>query len=99
MSHWLLLSSLIIVPISAGILSQFFSTQWKILVTSVSGVLITSLIACYAIYLTFSQGTIFGFSDWLFLDALSAYNLAVMLLVFCLSSLYSLDYFGEELRE
>ncbi|MFZ2959176.1 MAG: proton-conducting transporter membrane subunit [Candidatus Ozemobacteraceae bacterium] len=99
MSHWLLLSSLIIVPAATGILSQVFSTQWNILVTSVSGVLITSLIGCYAICTTFSQGPIFGFSDWLFLDALSAYNLSVMLLVFCLSSLFSLDYFGEELRE
>ena len=99
MNHWLLLSLLIVIPVVSGILSQFFSSQWRILAISVFGVLLTSMVGCYAIYETFSHGPIFGFSDWLFMDALSAYHLAVMLLVFTLSSLFSIDYFGKELKE
>ncbi|MCX5758016.1 MAG: proton-conducting transporter membrane subunit [Candidatus Hydrogenedentes bacterium] len=36
---------------------------------------------------------------WLYLDALSTYHLAVMMVVFALSSLYLPGYFGEEIRD
>jgi len=99
MNHGLLMSSLVVVPVLAGLLSQVFSSQWKSLLTSLFGVLATMVLGGVAIRETYERGAIFGFSDWLFLDALSAYHLAIMLLVFGFSSLFSLRYFGEELRE
>lgn len=99
MSHGVLLLSLVFLPVMAGILSQLFPSQRKSLVISVAGVLATVCLGGIAIHRTFTQGTIFAFSDWLFLDALSAYHLLVMDLVFGLSSLFALRYFDEELHE
>ncbi|HNW37052.1 MAG TPA: proton-conducting transporter membrane subunit, partial [Candidatus Ozemobacteraceae bacterium] len=99
MSHGVLLLSLVVVPVMAGILSQAFTSKWHSLLVSVGGVLVSVCLGGIAIHRTLTQGTIFAFSGWLFLDALSAWHLAVMLLVFGLSSLFSLRYFGEELQE
>lgn len=43
-------------------------------------------------------GPSFYFSKWFFLDSLSAFNLLVLLLVFCLASIYSISYFNVELK-
>jgi hydrogenase-4 component F len=99
MDHSFLLSLLVCVPASFGVLSLQSSSQQQALAISVCGVFTTALIAFFAVYKTFSEGPVFGFYQWLSLDALSAYNLVVLLLIFCLSSLYALSYFGEELRE
>jgi len=86
-------------PIVAGLLSQFASSQMKALLVSLAGVFLTIIVGCHAIVRTFADGRFFAFSDWLFLDELSAYHLAVMLFVFGFSSIFSLVYFGEEIRE
>jgi len=99
MANWVLFSSLVLIPVVVGISSRFLASQKEALHTMVAGVLITSLIGMFMVYRTFTEGPIFAFSDWLFLDELSAYHLAVMLIVFSLSSLFSLIYFGEELQE
>ena len=99
MSNELIFSCMLVIPILSGILSQFFTSPRKAIMISVAGVFLTALIGCRAIFLTFSQGRLFAFHEWLFLDELSAYHLAVMLMVFGLSSLFALVYFGEELRE
>ena len=61
-------------------------------------VLATAIAGCVAIGAVFQHGTIFIASNWLFLDPLSAYHYGILLLVFCLSSVYAWAYFGEELR-
>ncbi|MBF0547481.1 MAG: hypothetical protein HQM08_23780 [Candidatus Riflebacteria bacterium] len=99
MNHWILLSSLVFVPVLAGIISQVFDSKVKSLVVSITGVFIAAICGSVAIWLTFTQGPIFGLSNWLFLDELSAYNLSIMLIIFTLSSIYSFRYFGEELKE
>lgn len=99
MTNEMLFALMLLIPIFAGIISQFATSQRKALLISVSGVFLSALISCRAIYLTLTQGQIFAFSDWVFLDALSVWHLMVMILVFGLSSLFSLVYFGEELRE
>ena len=99
MTNEMLFALMLLIPIFAGIISQFATSQRKALLISVSGVFLSALISCRAIFLTLTQGQIFAFSDWVFLDALSVWHLMVMLLVFGLSSLFSLGYFGEELRE
>ncbi|NLI79664.1 MAG: hydrogenase 4 subunit F [Candidatus Riflebacteria bacterium] len=99
MEHGWLLASLVVVPVLAGLLSQVFTSREAELETAVGGVLVTAGLGALAIGKVFSAGPLFGFSRWLFLDALSAYHLAVMLVVFTLSSLFALRYFGEEVRE
>jgi len=99
MSSGMMFVLLLLIPVLTGIFSQFSSSQRTALLMSVTGVFMTALIGCYAILMTFTHGQLFAFSDWLFLDALSAWHLAVMLIVFCLSSLFALVYFGEEMRE
>lgn len=95
----LLLALLVLVPVAGGAVSQGFATQRRTLAASVAAVFLTVALGVVAIARTFSGGPLFGFSDWLFLDALSAYHLAVLLAVFGLSSLFALVFFGEELRE
>ncbi|MFH0937779.1 MAG: proton-conducting transporter membrane subunit [Planctomycetota bacterium] len=56
-----------------------------------------SALSLYAAVQVFAQGAIFAANDWLFLDALSAYHLIVMALVFALSSAYAWTYFNAEL--
>lgn len=97
MENWMLLTSLVVLPIFAGALSQLFSSKWAVLLTSVVGVLVTACIGAFTVHRTFAAGAIFGLADWLFLDALSAFHLAILLLVFSLASLFSIRYFGEEL--
>ncbi|MBU1108858.1 MAG: hypothetical protein KKB51_19430 [Candidatus Riflebacteria bacterium] len=99
MSNEMIFSVMLVIPILSGIFSQLFTSPRIVLRISISGVFLTTLIGCYAIFLTFSRGQIFAFHDWLFLDELSAYHLTVMFMVFGLSSLFALVYFGEELRE
>ncbi|MBF0500691.1 MAG: hydrogenase 4 subunit F [Candidatus Riflebacteria bacterium] len=98
MSNELLLSLLVIIPLVSGLVSQFFASKWLTLLISATGVMITAAFGAVAIHRTITQGTIFGLSDWLFLDPLSAFHLAVLLMVFGLSSLFSIRYFGEELE-
>ncbi|MBF0407000.1 MAG: hypothetical protein HQM10_06590 [Candidatus Riflebacteria bacterium] len=99
MNHQLLLSALVLVPFAAGIISQIFSTPGRMLYTSTFGVLITAVIGCFTLHETYLNGSIFGFSKWLFMDALSAYHLSVLLIIYVLSSLFSLRYFDHELKE
>jgi len=47
----------------------------------------------------FSRNTIFSCGEWFYMDALSAYHLIVMALVFCMSSLYGMRYFDKEIHE
>jgi hydrogenase-4 component F len=99
MSHEVLFALLILGPILSGILSRFARTIWMTLRIAILGALIPAIFGVVAIRRTFAANRIFAFSDWLFLDSLSAYHLAVMLIVFTLSSLFALVYFGEEIRE
>ncbi|OGK06779.1 MAG: hypothetical protein A2W80_16920 [Candidatus Riflebacteria bacterium GWC2_50_8] len=99
MTNELIFVSMLAIPILAGILSQLAYTQRTAILISVIGVFLSVPICCYAIFITLKHGQLFAFSDWIFLDALSAWHLAVMLIVFSLSSLFALVYFGEELRE
>jgi hydrogenase-4 component F len=58
----------------------------------------TMLVAFAAAGAVLADGPITTANGWLFIDALSAYHLAVLLVVFALSSLFAWDYFGEEMK-
>ena len=55
-------------------------------------------LGCVAIAQTARWGTISALSTWLYLDALSAFNMAVMMAVFFLSTVFALVYFKDEIR-
>ncbi len=99
MSNEMIFVSMLAIPILAGIVSQFASSQRAAVHISLSGVFLAVPICCHAIYNVFRHGRFFAFSDWIFIDELSAWHLAVLLAVFTLSSLFAMVYFGEELRE
>ena len=58
----------------------------------------TAIAGCIAIKAVYAGAPVRIASGWLFLDPLSAFHYGVLLLVFCLSSVYALLYFGYELR-
>jgi hydrogenase-4 component F len=88
----------LLVPFVLGFACTMLPSARTALAAMCCCVFATAIAGSVAIAAVFQQGTIFIASRWLFLDALSAYHYAVLLVVFCLSSVYAWFYFGEELR-
>ncbi|MFA4874114.1 MAG: proton-conducting transporter membrane subunit [bacterium] len=63
------------------------------------GTAAVAAVAAYALWMVFTTGPLFAAGTWLMLDALSAYHLGVMMLVFLLSGFYSVSYFRREIEE
>ncbi|HNX75061.1 MAG TPA: proton-conducting transporter membrane subunit [Candidatus Rifleibacterium sp.] len=99
MTHEYIFALLLLIPITSGILSQFCASQTKALLTSFTGVFVAILLGCRVVMMALTQGRIFAFDQWLFVDELSAWHMVVLFLVFGLSSLFACVYLGEELRE
>lgn len=91
---WLLIS----IPAISGLACVLAPSPKVALGMMCAGVFSTAILGLWAIEAVLLEGRIlFAAADWLFMDALSAYNLFVMLVVFCLSSLYACIYFQQEL--
>lgn len=89
---------LLSIPALAGLLALAMPTPKKALAAMVAGVLVT---ACWGfrLVLMVSAGAVdSGTPGWLFLDALSAWHLAVLLVVFILCAVYAWVYFNAELK-
>jgi hydrogenase-4 component F len=99
MSDAVFFTLLLLIAPAAGLLSLLPSKPRQSLQVMLCGVFVTALIGAFLIYKVFSSGPIGSDSNWLRLDALSAYHLFVMLLVYVLSSLFAWVYFGTELKE
>ena len=97
MTYEIVLWLLILIPAIAGLGCLLAPSPKVALGTMCAGVFSVAalgLLACNAVLL---RGKIlFAAADWLFLDALSAFHLFVMMIVFCLSSLYACIYFQQE---
>jgi hydrogenase-4 component F len=91
---WLIL----LVPAVSGLLCAVMPSAGLALGVMYAGVSASALFGALSIRTVFLHGPLIGADDWLCLDALSAYHLAVMLLVFCLSSAFAWIYFKEERR-
>ena len=90
---WLLIS----IPAISGLVCVLAPSPKVALGIMCAGVFSMALLGLLAIEAVLLQGKIlFAASEWLFIDALSAYNLFVMIIVFCLSSLYACIYFNQE---
>ena len=90
---------LILVPALTGGLTLQLTSARTILRALCAGVGITVALGWYVAGEVLMSGPVSAGAEWLYLDALSAYNLAVMLLIYGLCSAYAAVYFGVELRE
>ena len=92
---WLLL----IIPAAGGAGCLLLSSARAVLavVPAVVAVM-TAVAAGLAVWSVFSRGPIATGGGWLYLDALSAYHLLLLQMVFCLSSVYARSYFAHEQR-
>jgi hydrogenase-4 component F len=89
----------IVLPAAAGLACRFMpSGKW--IFRAVLAVAAADAAAAAGLILkTASEGRIFAASGWLFLDALSAFHLAVMAAVTLFGSVYARMYFGREASE
>jgi hydrogenase-4 component F len=90
--------ALLLIPAAGSGLCLLLRTPRAVLAAVCAGVLCSAAVAFGAAVQTLRCGPITSPGEWFFLDALSAYHLAVMMIVFSLSSLYSLSYFQRELE-
>ena len=94
----LLLLVLLAIPAAFGGLCLLLRPQRAVLAAACVGVLAEMLVAVRCAMAVFAHGSIETARGWLFLDALSAYHLVILLLVFLLSTVYARTYFGDEIR-
>ena len=98
MNYEIVLWLLILIPAISGLICVVAPSPKLALGIMCAGVFSMALLGLLAIEVVLLQGRIlFAAADWLFMDALSAYNLFVMIVVFCLSSIYACIYFRIEL--
>lgn len=99
MDSGLLLWLLLFLPLAGVGVCLLLRSSLAILWTTCIGVLATGATAFVAIGIVIDGKPIRAANDWLLLDNLSAYHLLVMSLVFCLTTIFALRYFGHELHE
>ena len=92
-----LLWSLFLTPFASGLLATLMPSARAALATMCVGVVASSALAGMAISNVFPGRVIFAAGKWIFFDPLSAYNLAVMELIFLLCSGYAWIYFKDEI--
>jgi len=91
---WLLL----IIPFVGGIITALLNSIKAIKFVMTSAVILSSMVGI-KVYLLVSQHTVISAgNNWLFADALSVYHILVMLLVYFISTIYSLVYLKTELE-
>jgi hydrogenase-4 component F len=95
----LVLIGLLALPAAVALGCLALRTPRQVLWAAAVGTLGFVGLAVWAAALALGRGIILGAGGWFFLDALSAYHLLVMALVFGLSALYALCYFRRELRD
>ncbi len=95
--EWLLPILVLIPALCAGICLSLRS-QRAIMRFCAIGTLVVAAVAAKAVCTVFRQGPLFAAGNWFMLDALSAYHMAVMMIIFSLSSLYSISYFRKEIE-
>ncbi|HUN55080.1 MAG TPA: proton-conducting transporter membrane subunit [Smithella sp.] len=99
MNHEMTLGLLILIPAFAGFACLLMPSLRTALGLMCAGVFGTAIIGLFAITsVLFEHHILYAAGQWLFMDALSAYNYFVMLLIFCLSSIYSCVYFRAEME-
>lgn len=87
-----------VIPAICGLICLLMPSPKAALGIMCTAVLFAAAAGISAIGIVLTSGkVIFAAAGWLFMDALSAYNLFVMTVVFFLSSIYACVYFREEI--
>jgi hydrogenase-4 component F len=94
---WLLPMLTLIPVLCAGVCFALRSPR-RILWFCATATLAVAVVAAFAAYRVFRVGAFSAPGNWFMLDALSAYHMVVMMLVFSLSSLFNISYFREEVE-
>lgn len=92
-----LLPILVLLPLLCGGASLVLNSARTVLRFCAAGTLATAALAAGAAALAFRSGPLSAAGQWFRLDALSAYHLCLMGLVFTLCALYGLIYFADEI--
>ncbi len=87
---------LLFLPLVGGSICIALASSRKILMAMCITVCISALVALWIVWHVFTRGPEFEAGGWFYMDALSAYHLFVMMLVFVASSLYAWGYFLNE---
>ncbi|OGV73493.1 MAG: hypothetical protein A3K19_16905 [Lentisphaerae bacterium RIFOXYB12_FULL_65_16] len=89
-----LLWVMLLIPIAASLACAALPRPRAVLGVLCAGVFTATATGAVVIHDVLGTGPVSSATGWLYVDALSAFNLAVMFLIFCLSSAYSWVYFG-----
>ncbi len=89
---WLVIA----LPAAGSLLCLALPSARAILAATAAGVPAIATASGAVVWQVFAQGPLMTTGRWLHLDALSAYHLAVMMLIFALSSVFARVYFGAE---
>ncbi len=92
----ILLWSVLLLPLTGAALGMLCPSVRAVMALVRAGVLLTAAAAAGCIWAVHAGPAVETAWEWLRLDALSAYHLGVMMLVFTLSSLYLPGYFAAE---
>lgn len=87
---------LAVLPILSGLISLLMPSARLVMASTASGVLVVAGIDLWMVVKVFTKGPITSNASWFRIDALSAYHLAIMMIVFLLSSFYAISYFRNE---
>ncbi len=89
---WVLLA----LPIAGSLACILIRSPRAILLLTATGVPLIAVVSGVIAWRAFTEGPLASSGQWLYLDALSAYHLIVMMLIFALSSLFAHVYFGND---
>lgn len=94
---WILLV-LVLLPVLLSAVSLLKWSATAVIRFCAIGTICVAGVGLLAAYHVFHSGTLFAVKSWFMLDALSAYHLVVMMIVFSMSALYGLFYWSEEIE-
>ncbi len=92
----LLYGLLLLLPFAGGAICIFLPSPRRILAAMCATVTASALVALLIVRRVFITGPTAAARGWFYVDALSAYHLCVMMLVFVASSVYAWSYFLKE---
>ncbi len=87
---------LLILPVLVALISPVLPSARSALALVMVGVPLIALLALWAVITVFQAGPLLTVGGWLHLDALSAFHLAVLMVVFVMSSVFAGVYFRHE---
>lgn len=88
---------LVLIPVLFSIISLVVRSAKAVLCFCAVGTFFTAVLSCSVAWKILHTVPVFAVRDWFMMDALSAYHLVVMMMVYSLSAFYGVIYFGREI--